>query len=73
MNKVTQPTIKHSPPKGVTGPITEIFSMPSRFLVLKRYKDPEKRNIPIVNMIYETLMDWLFALENVDRNKSAKV
>ena len=52
-----QPIIKHKPPIGVIGPITDMFSNPSKFLVLNRYRDPENSRIPTVNMINDTLMD----------------
>ena len=68
-----QPTIKHTPPIGVIGPITDRFSSPSKFLVLSRYSDPENRRIPRVNMMKDTRIDWLFALENVDKKSRANV
>ncbi len=40
---------------------------------LKRYKDPENSNIPIVKAIKETRMDWLLAREKVEMKSKAKV
>ncbi len=71
-NNPTHPTIKQSPPKGVTGPRNRHPSIPNKERTLSKYKDPENNSMPMVKAMNETRIDGLLALEKVERNNNAK-
>jgi hypothetical protein len=57
----------------VIGPKIDGFPKPVISRTLKTYNDPEKKSIPMRKAITDTLMEYVFAREKVDKNNRAKV
>jgi hypothetical protein len=57
----------------VIGPKIDGFPKPVISRTLKTYNDPEKKSIPMRKAINDTLMEYVFAREKVDKNNRAKV
>ena len=57
-DKNIQPAIKAIPPNGVISPALSSEAVSAAFPAVSKYKDPEKRIIPIINNTPEILANF---------------